>query len=60
MIYNAIDISSTCMGEYGIGYGKIKYLEMQYGKRAVDLMRNIKKSIDPLNIMNPGKVVSLK
>ena len=60
MIRNAIDVGGTCTCEHGIGYGKIKYLEMQYGKRAVDLMRNIKKSIDPLNIMNPGKVVSLK
>ena len=58
MIRKAIDVGGTCTGEHGIGYGKMKYLEMQYGSHGVHVMRSIKKAMDPLNIMNPGKIVS--
>jgi D-lactate dehydrogenase (cytochrome) len=45
-------------GEHGIGYGKIKYLQQQYRDTAtLDMMRLIKQSLDPLNLMNPGKVI---
>jgi D-lactate dehydrogenase (cytochrome) len=42
-----------------VGYGKIKYLEQQYGAGAVHMMKLVKRSLDPNNIMNPGKVVLL-
>ena len=48
------------LGEHGVGYGKIKYLERQYGAGAVDMMRAIKMSLDPRNIMNPGKIVDVR
>jgi len=47
----------TCTGEHGVGYGKIKYLEQMFGKGGVDLMTRFKNSIDPWNVMNPGKIV---
>lgn len=57
LIQRTLDAGGTCTGEHGIGYGKIKYLEAQYGPGSVQLMKTIKQAIDPLNIMNPGKVV---
>ena len=43
-------------GEHGVGIGKRKYLVMELGEGTVGLMKTIKQAIDPLGIMNPGKV----
>lgn len=43
-------------GEHGVGVGKKEYLNDELGENTVELMRTIKRSIDPLNILNPGKV----
>ena len=53
----AIEVGGTCTGEHGVGYGKIKYLKRMYGSGGVSMMEAIKQSIDPFNVMNPGKVV---
>lgn len=53
----AIRLGGTCTGEHGIGYGKKKYLKMMYGDGGVSMMKALKKSMDPYNIMNPGKIV---
>jgi D-lactate dehydrogenase (cytochrome) len=53
----AISVGGTCTGEHGIGYGKKKYLAKMYGEGGVSMMEALKKSIDPWNIMNPGKIV---
>ena len=45
-------------GEHGVGVGKKEYLVEELGVNTVALMRTIKRAIDPLNIMNPGKVSS--
>lgn len=57
LIRRTLEAGGSCTGEHGVGYGKIKYLESQYGPGGVHMMRLIKQSLDPLNIMNPGKVV---
>ena len=58
LISRALDMGGTCTGEHGIGVGKIPYLIRELGDDAVDLMRSIKKAVDPLGLMNPGKVVA--
>ena len=52
----AISMDGTCTGEHGIGQGKAKYLERELGPEAMVMMQAIKRGIDPLNIMNPGKM----
>jgi D-lactate dehydrogenase (cytochrome) len=51
-----IEMGGTCTGEHGIGSGKIQALEAETGAPAVSIMRSIKKTLDPNNILNPGKV----
>jgi D-lactate dehydrogenase (cytochrome) len=59
LVNRALAMEGTCTGEHGIGSGKIRSLEKEHGE-AVDLMRAIKRTFDPENLMNPGKVVSLE
>lgn len=54
----AIAMDGTCTGEHGIGQGKMKYLGAELG-HGVDIMRQIKRTLDPLNIMNPGKIIAI-
>ncbi|MGF1649605.1 MAG: FAD-binding oxidoreductase [Hyphomicrobiaceae bacterium] len=54
----AIRLDGTCTGEHGVGQGKMKYLEAEHGA-GLAVMRQIKLALDPLNIMNPGKIVPL-
>lgn len=57
LVMRALALDGTCTGEHGVGLGKMKYLRAEHGD-AIDLMRAIKRTIDPQNIMNPGKVVN--
>jgi D-lactate dehydrogenase (cytochrome) len=54
LIDRAIAMDGTCTGEHGIGSGKVAYLEREHGP-ALAFMRDIKRALDPRNIMNPGK-----
>ena len=52
-------MDGTCTGEHGVGQGKMKYLQSELGA-GLEVMRQIKRALDPLNIMNPGKIVALE
>ena len=57
LVHRAINMDGTCTGEHGIGYGKIDYLKAELGE-STKIMAAIKQSIDPQNIMNPGKIIN--
>ncbi|MGA8052524.1 MAG: FAD-linked oxidase C-terminal domain-containing protein [Burkholderiales bacterium] len=59
LVSRALAMEGTCTGEHGIGLGKIGSLEKELGE-AVELMRALKRTFDPDNLMNPGKVVRLQ
>ena len=42
-----------------MGLHKIDYLEEEHGEATVEVMRRVKRALDPHNILNPGKVVRL-
>ncbi|MBP5857854.1 FAD-binding protein [Marivibrio halodurans] len=58
MNHRAIAYGGTCTGEHGIGMGKKNFLTHEHGD-AVAVMRTLKQAMDPGNILNPGKIVSL-
>ena len=74
MVHRAIRLDGTCTGEHGVGVGKVEYLEEELGVGTVNLMETVKRTsecgliarrcsrlhviVDPLNLMNPGKVRS--
>ncbi|MCX2862467.1 FAD-binding protein [Paucibacter sp. PLA-PC-4] len=59
MVQRALRLEGTCTGEHGIGLHKQGFLVEEAGEGAVDVMRQLKKALDPRNIMNPGKIFAL-
>ena len=59
LVERALAMDGTCTGEHGIGQGKMKYMQAEHGEGALAAMRAIKRALDPLDIMNPGKVINL-
>ncbi len=57
VVERAIAMEGTCTGEHGIGLGKRKYLPLEHGNVAIDVMRAIKTALDPHHLLNPGKVL---
>jgi D-lactate dehydrogenase (cytochrome) len=53
----ALARGGTSTGEHGVGFAKMKQLEIEYGD-SLPSMRGIKKLADPNGIMNPGKVLA--
>lgn len=59
LVARALRLGGTCTGEHGVGLHKMGFLVDEAGAGAVDMMRTIKRALDPKNIMNPGKIFSL-
>lgn len=58
MAQRALRMGGTVTGEHGVGFGKMKYMQEEHGD-AWQVMGDIKRTFDPTNIMNPGKVVQI-
>jgi D-lactate dehydrogenase (cytochrome) len=58
LVERALRFEGTCSGEHGVGQGKISYLATEHGL-GIGVMAAIKKALDPLNILNPGKIFAL-
>ncbi|MBF0277198.1 MAG: FAD-binding protein [SAR324 cluster bacterium] len=56
MVMRAIEMGGTCTGEHGIGHGKLKYMKREHGD-AITVMAQVKKALDPENLLNPGKII---
>jgi D-lactate dehydrogenase (cytochrome) len=59
LVSRALGLGGTCTGEHGVGLHKMDFLLTETGVGAVDMMRTIKRALDPDNIMNPGKIFAL-
>jgi D-lactate dehydrogenase (cytochrome) len=59
LVERALAMDGTCTGEHGVGQGKMKYLKAEHGEGTLAAMRALKRALDPLDILNPGKIVKL-
>ncbi len=59
MVERALRLGGTCTGEHGIGLHKMDFLVSETGAATVDVMRTLKRALDPKNIMNPGKIFAI-
>jgi D-lactate dehydrogenase (cytochrome) len=60
LVMRALRLGGTCTGEHGIGLHKMDFLVSEAGTGAVAMMRSIKRALDPVNILNPGKIFALE
>jgi D-lactate dehydrogenase (cytochrome) len=56
LVQRALRLDGTCTGEHGIGLHKMEFLVSETGAGTVEMMRTVKRALDPKNIMNPGKI----
>ena len=57
IVGRALSLGGACSGEHGVGLGKKEFMEREHGRDALDVMRMLKASFDPNNILNPGKML---
>ncbi|MBC8355220.1 MAG: FAD-binding protein [Planctomycetes bacterium] len=56
IVERALSMDGTCTGEHGVGLGKVDFLPIEHGE-AFHVMQQIKATLDPQDLMNPGKVL---
>ena len=59
LVERALRMDGTCTGEHGIGLHKQGFLVQEAGEEAIQMMRVIKRALDPKNILNPGKIFGM-
>jgi D-lactate dehydrogenase (cytochrome) len=57
LVERGLSMDGTCTGEHGVGQAKLKYMALEHDAPALAAMRALKSALDPLGIMNPGKLV---
>ena len=57
LVQRALAMEGTCTGEHGVGQQKIGYMNLEHSSAALDIMRGIKRQMDPKGIMNPYKML---
>ena len=57
LVARAIAMEGTCTGEHGIGQKKMKFMALEHSQATLGVMRMVKQALDPLGVMNPGKVL---
>lgn len=53
----ALAVDGTCTGEHGVGLGKRALLKEELGPFTMELMQGLKATLDPKNLLNPGKIL---
>lgn len=56
IVTRTLELGGTITGEHGVGLAKKPWLRQQMGDSSLDLMRQIKRAVDPDNLLNPGKI----
>ena len=56
IVKRTLDVGGTITGEHGVGLAKKPWLRQQMGDASLELMRQIKRTLDPRGILNPGKI----
>ncbi|QVM10577.1 hypothetical protein D8B26_005235 [Coccidioides posadasii str. Silveira] len=60
MVDRAIEMEGSCTGEHGVGMGKMSSLIKELGPETIDVMRSVKRALDPHWLLNPGKIFDAK
>jgi D-lactate dehydrogenase (cytochrome) len=57
LVTRALSMDGTCTGEHGIGLHKIEFMEQEFNAATLNVMRAVKRALDPQGLMNPGKIL---
>lgn len=56
LMQKVVDLGGVITGEHGIGLAKAPFMSMQHSAAEISAMLAVKKALDPLGILNPGKI----